>query len=83
MNNPLKQKAYRVSFIPIQTLEYEYLVVAYDEDGAYYEAKELLQEDIGWDAAKDFHLRTLEEETLSWDSPTSLIQKLSKKLRQK
>ena len=55
-------KTYRVSFIPIQTLEYEYVVEATNEDDAYYAAKELLQEDIGWDAAKDFHLRTLEED---------------------
>lgn len=57
-----KPKNYRVSFIPIQTLEYEYVVEANDEDGAYYAAKELLQEDIGWDAAKDFNLHNLDEE---------------------
>ena len=57
-----KPKSYRVSFIPIQTLEYEYVVEASNEDDAYYAAKELLQEDIGWDAAKDFHLRNLDEE---------------------
>ena len=55
-------KTYRVSFIPIQTLEYKYVVEATNEDDAYYAAKELLQEDIGWDAAKDFHLQTLEED---------------------
>ena len=57
-----KPKTYRVSFIPIQTLEYEYVVEANNEDDAYYAAKELLQDDIGWDAAKDFHLRTLDED---------------------
>ena len=55
-------KTYRVSFIPIQPLEYEYVVEATNEDDAYYVAKELLQEAIGWDAAKDFHLRTLDED---------------------
>ena len=55
------QKTYRVSFIPTQTLEYKYVVEAINEDDAYYAAKELLQEAIGWDAAKDFHLQTLEE----------------------
>ena len=62
MDNPLKQKTYRVSFIPIQTLEYEYVVEAKNDYDAYHAAKELLQDDIGWDAAKDFHLRTLEED---------------------
>lgn len=55
-------KTYRVSFIPIQTLEYEYVVEAKNDDDAYYAAKELLQDDIGWDAAKDFHLQTLKED---------------------
>jgi hypothetical protein len=56
-----KPKTYRVSFIPIQTLEYEYVVEANNEDDAAYAAKELLQGDVGWDSAKDFNLRTLED----------------------
>ena len=53
MNN--KPKTYRVTFVPIQTLEYEYVIVTDEgEDEAYYQAKHSLQEDIGWDAAKEF-----------------------------
>ena len=52
MDNPLKQKTYRVKFIPIQTLEYEYVVEAKNDYDNYHAAKELLQDDIG-----DFHLR--------------------------
>ena len=55
-------KKYRVSFIPVATLQREYVVEAESEDDAYYAAKELLQEDIGWDAAKDFQLRDLDED---------------------
>lgn len=55
-------KTYRVSFIPVETLQYEYVVEAESEDDAYYAAQELLQEDIGWDAAKDFQLRDLDED---------------------
>ena len=57
-----KPKSYRVSFIPIETLQYEYVVEAKTEDDAYYAAKELLQEDIGWDRAKDFQLCDLDED---------------------
>lgn len=57
------RKTYRVSFIPIETLQREYVVEAQDEDDAYYEAKALLEEDIGRDAAKDFKLWDLDEET--------------------
>ena len=56
------RKTYRVSFIPVATLQREYVVEAESEDDAYYAAKELLQEDIGWDAAKDFQLRDLDED---------------------
>lgn len=56
------RKTYRVSFIPVETLQREYVVEAESEDDAYYAAKELLQEDIGWDAAKDFQLRDLDED---------------------
>jgi hypothetical protein len=55
-------RMYRVSFIPVETSQREYVVEAQDEDDAYYAAKLLLQEDIGWDAAKDFQLRDLDEE---------------------
>lgn len=57
-----ESKTYRVSFIPVDTLQREYVVEAQDEDDAYYAAKLLLQEDIGWDAAKDFQLRDLDED---------------------
>ena len=56
------RKTYRVSFIPVATLQREYVVEAESEDDAYYAAQELLQEDIGWDAAKDFQLRDLDED---------------------
>ena len=55
-------KTYRVSFVPVETLQREYVVEAQDEDDAYYAAKLLLQEDIGCDAAKDFKLWDLEED---------------------
>ena len=57
-----QRKTYRVSFIPVATLQREYVVEAESEDDAYYAAQELLQEDIGWDAAKDFQLRDLDED---------------------
>ncbi|MAC68951.1 MAG: hypothetical protein CMP84_01850 [Gammaproteobacteria bacterium] len=57
------RKTYRVSFIPVETLEYEYVVEAESEDDAYDAAEEQLQEAIGWDAAKDFQLNDLEEQT--------------------
>tara|TARA_B100001059_G_C17510295_1_gene415514 strand:+ start:412 stop:639 length:228 start_codon:yes stop_codon:yes gene_type:complete len=56
------RKTYRVSFIPVETLEYEYVVEAESEDDAYDAAEEQLQEAIGWDAAKDFQLNDLEEQ---------------------
>ena len=57
------RKTYRVSFIPVETLEYEYVVEAESEDDAYDAAEEQLQEAIGWDAAKDFQLNDLEEQS--------------------
>ena len=57
------RKTYRVSFIPVETLEYEYVVEAESEDDAYDAAEEQLQEAIGWDAAKDFQLNDLVEQT--------------------
>ena len=57
-----KPKTYRVTFVPTQTHEYEYVIVTDEgEDEAYYQAKHYLQEDIGWDAAKDFN-GTVEED---------------------
>ena len=56
------RKTYRVSFIPNETLQREYVVTAENEDDAYYEAKALLEDDIGRDAAKDFQLRDLDED---------------------
>ena len=56
------RKPYHVSFIPVETLEYEYVVEAESEDDAYDAAEEQLQEAIGWDAAKDFQLNDLEEQ---------------------
>ena len=57
------RKTYRVSFIPVDTLEYEYVVEAESEDDAYDAAEEQLKEAIGWDAAKDFQLNDLVEQT--------------------
>ena len=57
------RKTYRVSFIPVETLEYEYVVEAESEDDAYDAAEEQLQEAIGWYAAKDFQLNDLVEQT--------------------
>ena len=57
------RKTYRVSFIPVETLEYEYVVEAESEDDAYDAAEEQLQEAIGRDAAKDFQLNDLVEQT--------------------
>ena len=57
-----KPKTYRVTFVPLQTPEYVYVIVTdQGEDEAYYFAKQYLQEDIGWDAAKDFN-GTIEED---------------------
>ena len=57
------RKTYLVSWIPVETLEYTYVVEAASEDDAYDAAEEQLQEAIGWDAAKDFQLNDLVEQT--------------------
>jgi hypothetical protein len=57
------RKTYLVSWIPVETLEYEYVVEAESEDDAYDAAEEQLQEAIGWDAAKDFQLKDIVERT--------------------
>lgn len=57
------RKTYSVSFIPVETLEYTYVVEAESEDDAYDAAEGQLQEAIGWDAAKDFQLKDIVERT--------------------
>ena len=58
-----EKKLYRVTFIPLDTLSYDYDVEANDERDAYYKAKEQLQEGIGWDGAKDWEMSECKEYT--------------------
>ena len=52
---------YRVSFIPYETLQYDYVVEAKDEDEAQDLANEELQFSIGRDASKDWECSNVEE----------------------
>jgi hypothetical protein len=56
-----KPKEYRVSFIPYETLQYDYVVEAKDEDDAVDEAYWELNMAIGRDAAKDWKCSNVEE----------------------
>jgi len=56
-----KPKKYRVSFIPYETLQYDYLVEAKDEDEAQDLANEELMMTIGRDASKDWGCSNVEE----------------------
>lgn len=47
-----KPKEYRVSFIPYDTLQYDYVVEAKDEDEAFDKAQQELRFSIGYDNAK-------------------------------
>ena len=52
---------YRVSFIPYETLQYDYVVEAKNEDEAQDLANEELIMAIGWDASKDWECSNVEE----------------------
>jgi len=58
----MEKKTYKVHLQPISETFYEYEVEASDEDEAEEEAFELLREDIGWDAAKDWECNLVKEE---------------------
>ena len=47
--------------MPFDTLQYDYIVEAKDEDEAYEKGKEYLIEAIGWDASKDWECSGVEE----------------------
>jgi hypothetical protein len=57
------KKYYTVSFIPFDTLQYDYVVEAKDEDEAYEKGKEEFIEAIGYDASKDWECSDVEEKT--------------------
>ena len=56
-----KPKEYKVSFIPHETLQYDYVVEAKDEDEAEDLAYEELKMAIGRDASKDWECSDVEE----------------------
>ena len=56
-----KKKEYRVSFIPYETLQYDYVVEAKNEDEALDLANEELIMAIGRDASKDWECSNVEE----------------------
>lgn len=56
-----KPKEYRVSFVPFETLQYDYVVEAKDEDEAGDLAYEELKMAIGRDASKDWECSNVEE----------------------
>jgi hypothetical protein len=56
-----KPKEYRVSFIPYETLQYDYVVEAKNEDEAGDLAYEELIMAIGRDASKDWECSNVEE----------------------
>ena len=58
MNKPTQ---YRVSFIPYETLQYDYVVEAKDEDEAQDLANKELQFSIGYDASKDWECSNVKE----------------------
>jgi hypothetical protein len=55
-----KPKEYRVSFIPYETLQYDYVVEANNEDEAQDLANEELIMAIGRDASKDWECSNVE-----------------------
>ena len=59
MSKPIQ---YRVSFIPFETLQYDYVVEAKNEDEAQDLAKQELIWAIGRDASKDWECSNIEEE---------------------
>ena len=52
---------YKVSFIPYETLQYDYVVEAKNEDEAQDLANKELQFSIGYDASKDWECSSVEE----------------------
>ena len=56
-----KPKEYRVSFMPYDTLQYDYVVKAKNEDEAGDLAYEELKMAIGRDASKDWECSNVEE----------------------
>ena len=58
----MKKKTYRIHLQPISETFYAYEVEANNQDEAVEEAFELLRDNIGWDAAKDWECNFIEEE---------------------
>ena len=56
-----KPTQYKVSFIPYETLQYDYVVEAKDEDEAYDKGRDELRYAIGRDASKDWECLDIEE----------------------
>ena len=57
-----KPTQYRVSFIPYDTLQYDYVVEAKNEDEAFNKAQQELRFAIGYDNAKhNFECSNIEE----------------------
>jgi hypothetical protein len=56
-----KLKEYKVSFIPSDTLQYDYLIKAKNEDQAYDKGRDELMYAIGHDASKDWECSEIKE----------------------
>ena len=56
-----KPKEYKVSFIPSDTLQYDYLIKAKNEDQAYDKGRDELMYAIGRDASKDWECSEIKE----------------------
>ena len=56
-----KMKTFKIKFIPIDTLDYTYVVEGKDEDDAYFKARDSLRFNIGYDASKDFECDDIQE----------------------
>jgi len=54
-------KTFKIKFIPIDTLDYTYVVEGKDEDDAYFKARDRLRFSIGYDASKDFECDDIQE----------------------
>ena len=58
----MNKKQYKVTFMPITHLQYDYCVEAKNENEAYDLAKEELISAVGYDASKDWECYDLKED---------------------
>lgn len=53
---------FKVSFVPHDALQYNYIVEAKNKDDAHDQAKDQLRFDVGYDKAKDFECNNIIKE---------------------